>query len=209
MSSNILKLYYQLLKKYKDPKIYWPYWCSERKTDRQREVIAFGAILTQRTSWNNVERALDSLKKGGLLSLEKVAFLKNLDKLKKLIRPAGFYHAKSQRLHVFSSFVIKRYGGIRRLLKVETDILRKELLKIHGIGPETADTILLYALDKPSFVIDEYTRRFVRNYGLIAETGYEKLKSFFEKSLPRDVFVYQSFHVFIILEQKGKKAHSE
>lgn len=202
--NKICRLYLELRKKHGSPEKIWPQWCASQKTLPLREIIAIGAILTQRTSWHNADLALRNLKKKGLLSLEKIADLDNLSRLTDLIRPAGFYQTKPQRLFDFCSFVVKEYGGLKNLLREDLKITRQKLLAISGIGPETADTILLYVLDKPSFVIDEYTKRLVKKRKLAANFDYGYLKELFERNLPREVKIYQDFHALIIIEEKGE-----
>ena len=200
--NEIHRLYFDLFKKYGSPEQYWPQWCKKEKSLCDREIIALGAILTQRTSWRNAETALINLKKAGLLSLEKIAELGSYKPLISLIKAAGFYQTKPKRLFDFCRFAIKEYGGLRGLLKENLEEARVKLFSLYGIGPETADTILLYALDKSSFVIDEYTRRLVKKEGWGTNLSYEYLKSLFEKSLPVDVKIYQDFHALIIFSQK-------
>jgi len=203
VENRIYDLYKNLRQKYGPAKKYWPYWCARNKTNRLREIVAIGAILTQRTSWRNADLALRNLKKEGLLSFQKISQLKNLDKLTKLIRVAGFYQSKPQRLFALCFFINNKYGNLEKFKKVNLSLARSELLSKKGIGPETADTILLYALDKPSFIIDEYTKRFVRKYQLSQNQDYSNLKQFFEKKLPKNTSLYQNFHTLIIVEQKG------
>jgi len=200
------QLYLDLLKKHGPPKKLWPEWCASSKSPLLQEIIAIGAILTQRTSWRNADLALRNLKREKMLSIKKIGSLRNLNQLTNLIKPAGFYQTKPKRLHVFCSFVAKQHdGNLSNLRKKQLKSTRQELLSLYGIGPETADTILLYALDKPSFVIDEYTKRLVKKIDLTKKTKYEDLKEFFENHLPKSSKVYQNFHALIIIEQKGKK----
>lgn len=203
-SNKIYDFYLGLSQKHGSCEELWPQWCASRKTLRDREVILFGAILTQRTSWHNVEIALKNLKKADLLSLEKIASLKSLNYLTELIRPAGFYQSKPKRLFGLCSFIIKKYGSLEKMMKAETGTLRTELLSFSGIGPETTDVILLYVLDKLSFVIDEYTKRLVVKSKLADNLSYDFLQDLFQKSLPCDLTIYQNFHALIILEQRGK-----
>ena len=203
---KIFSLYKILLKEHGDPEKLWPDWCSKNKNVKLRELIALGAILTQRTSWRNADIALRNLLKVDLLSLEIIAGISDLTKLTDLIRPAGFYTTKPKRLHAFSSFVMNNYGGLERMISEDTKLVREKLLKVYGIGPETADTLLLYALDKPSFVIDEYTKRFVKKYELSVETdNYDSLKEMFERSLTKDTTLFQNYHALMIVDAKGKK----
>ena len=205
VGSKIDQLYLDLLEKFGPPEKYWPQWCKAEKTLRDKEVIALGAILTQRTSWHNAELAILNLKKAGLLSLKKIAELESPEVLAPQVRVAGFYQSKPKRLFALCSFIIKNYGNIRGLLEEKLEDVREKLLTISGIGPETADTILLYALDKPSFVIDEYTKRLVKKENLATNFDYDYLKDLFEKSLPCDAKIYQDFHALIIFNQKEEK----
>jgi len=202
--SKIYQIYLDLLQKYGSPEKYWPQWCKKSKTIRDREIIAIGAILTQRTSWHNAETAILNLKKTGLLSLKKISELQSSERLIPYVRVAGFYQSKPRRLFDLCTFVVKNYGNIENLLKDELKIIKEKLLSLYGIGPETADTILLYSLDKPSFVIDEYTKRLAKKEKLSENFDYDYLKNLFEKNLPADVKIYQDFHALIIFSQKEK-----
>jgi len=204
ITKPIHQLYLELLERHGGPERFWPQWCAAHKTPALRELIAIGAVLTQRTSWHNADLALRNLQKAGLLSLAAIAALPNLEKLTELIRPAGFYTTKPQRLFDFCSFVTCEYGSLEKLGQEELNVAREKLLALKGIGPETADTILLYALDQPTFVIDEYTKRLVKGRGLATKFGYDHLKGLFEEQVPREVAIYQNFHVLIIVAQKGE-----
>lgn len=160
-------------------------------------------ILVQRTSWHNANIALKNLKKDKLLSLSKISSLKSLDKLTQLIRPAGFFQSKPKKLFDICTFIMKN-GGVSNLMKGKTEDIRSELLNIKGIGLESADTILLYALDKPVFVIDEYTRRWFEKNHLSPERNYSKLQQFFQTNLKPDLTTYQYFHALIIISQRGR-----
>ena len=206
MKNKVYGIYRNLLKKYGDPEKIWPQWCAKKKTEKDRELIVIGAILTQRTSWRNAHLALENLKRKNLLSLRNIAKLSNLEKLTDLIRPAGFYQTKPKRLSTLASFIVQKYGNLNKFAKEDLNVARNKLLNLYGIGPETADTILLYALDKPSFVIDEYTKRFVNKFFPYQKIfDYYNLKSFFEKNLPKKAKVYQDYHCLIIVEGKGLK----
>lgn len=204
--NRIYRLYLELCGKHGDPKSLWPQWCADKKGSRLREIIAIGAILAQRTSWHNADLALKNLKKARLLSLEKIASLKDLDVLKELTRPAGFYQTKPKRLFGLACFIIKECGSLKNFIREDLKAAREKLLNLYGIGPETADTILLYAMDKPSFVIDEYTKRLAGELKLSKTLTYDYLKELFEKSLPKSADIYQDFHALIIIDQRGRKA---
>lgn len=197
------KLYKELKKKYGKPKTQWGLWCKRPKTEKERERVLIGAILTQRTNWKNVELALDNLRKRRAASLKGVYRLGS-KKLAPLIKPAGFYKTKAGYLFNLAGFVVKNYGSLERMKKAEEKALREELLKLKGIGPETADSILLYALDKPIFVIDEYTKRLVKKHNLAAKTDYHLLQKLFEKNLKKNLKLYQDFHALIVIDGKNK-----
>lgn len=203
--NKIYQFYLDLLQKYGPPGKIWPQWCARRKSWRDRELIVIGAILTQRTSWHNADLALKNLKKNKLLSLKKISQLNDLNHLTKLIRPAGFYQVKPKRLYDLCRLIAKKYGGLKKFKKEKLTVARERLLGVYGIGPETADTILLYACDQPIFVVDEYTKRWVKKRKLSKKFTYDFLQNLFEKHLPGNIRIYQNFHALIVIEQKGKE----
>jgi len=151
--------------------------------------IAFGAVLTQNTSWKNVEKALENLIKHNMLDFEKV-YCSDIEFLKELIRPAGFYNQKAKTLKAVSKLFLE---------KPHKDITREDLLSIKGVGKETADSILLYALNKPYFVIDAYTKRFLSRLGLVSDKiDYDSLQSFITQNIEMDLEVYKEFHALIV-----------
>ena len=196
------KLYQQLKRKYGKPQGQWRLWCQRPKTKKEREEVMMGAILTQRTNWNNVELSLKNLKEAEIDSFKSI-YLLGPKTLERLIKPSGFYRVKAQYLFNLAKFIIKTYGTIDKMKKVETKELREQLLSLKGIGPETADSILLYALDKPIFVIDEYTRRLVKKENLAQNLSYQFLQELFEKNIKKDFRFYQDFHALIVID--GKK----
>lgn len=151
---------------------------------RSRFEVIIGAYLTQNTAWTNVERALDSLRKAHCLSLRGIRRTP-LPKLEKLIRSAGYFRQKARRLKTFVRFLDERYGGsLARMFAQPTEQLREELLALNGVGPETADSILLYAGNHPVFVVDAYTRRILERHELIpTRAGYEEIRQLFERAL--------------------------
>ncbi|RMG04670.1 MAG: endonuclease III domain-containing protein [Nitrospirae bacterium] len=158
-----------------------------------------GAILTQNTNWSNVERAISTLKEEGVLdpySLYKIS----KKRLAGLIRPAGYFNIKAGRLKSFIRYFVEKHDGDAEKMKgSDMDSLRAELLEVNGIGPETADSILLYALDKPVFVIDAYTKRVLHRHGLIDETaGYSECQALFHKALPEDVKLFNEYHALFV-----------
>ena len=157
--------------------------------------IAVGAILTQNTNWTNVEKAIASLKAEKALTPKTLYALPERE-LARLIRSSGYHNVKARRLRNFLRFLFENYdGSLRKMFLASTDNLRVELLEIKGIGPETADSILLYAGGKQTFVIDAYTRRALSHHGLIdGKEKYECVKRMIEANLPRDVALYNEFH---------------
>jgi endonuclease-3 related protein len=158
-----------------------------------------GAILTQNTSWQNVERAIVNLKKARALSWRRMRRLSQRA-LARLIRPAGYYNIKARRLKNFLRFLERHYSGdLRRMKRRPAARLRQELLSVNGIGPETADSILLYALDKPVFVIDAYTRRWMARHRLAAaEASYGDLQKIFMEALPPQTSLFNEYHALIV-----------
>ncbi|NPA95580.1 MAG: endonuclease III domain-containing protein [Thermodesulfobacteria bacterium] len=162
--------------------------------------IAIGAILTQNTNWTNVEKAIHNLKEHGLLNPRAMLELPD-EKLAQLIRPAGYYNIKTTRLKHFLRFLHDFYNGnIESMKDRDTHILREELLAIHGIGPETADSILLYSLDKPIFVVDAYTIRILSRHDILdpQTTDYQQVQDIFMDNLPRDPCLYNEFHALFV-----------
>jgi len=155
--------------------------------------ICVGAILTQNTNWRNVEKALAALSALGLTSPESIASV-TLEELGNAVRPSGFYKQKAERLKIFSEFILS-FGSFRRFRERVT---RQEMLNVKGIGPETADSILLYALSRPVFVIDAYTKRIFKRLGYGSRKGYDEWREFFERHLPKDPALYMEFHALIV-----------
>lgn len=161
--------------------------------------ISVGAILTQNTAWANVNRAIGRLKEKHAMN---VRALKDLShkRLARLIRAAGYFNVKARRLKNFISFLRNRYGGsLKKMFRQETNRLREELLSVNGTGPETADSILLYAGQKAIFVIDAYTKRiFSRHQVMAYEKSYDEFQQLFMKSLPADVDLYNQYHAMLV-----------
>ena len=173
------------------PSRWWP-------GDSPLEVMV-GAILTQNTAWGNVERAIKRLKAEGALS---PSFLHRVDEtvLSEWIRPAGYYRIKARRLKNFFDFFIREYQGkIQKMQNQPLESLRRELLAVKGIGPETADSILLYALNMPTFVVDAYTHRiFSRHQFIDNDISYEELQAYFMDHLPSDPQLYNEYHALLV-----------
>ena len=166
--------------------------------------IIVGAILTQNTSWRNVEQALVRLQEQGVLSVESLTQIGE-DRLAEMVRPAGTYRVKARRLKNFFRFLREEYQGrIEALVEPPLEMLRDQLLGVRGVGPETADSILLYALGRPTFVVDAYTYRIFSRHRLIPEeSDYEGLRSFFMDALPEEVPLYNEFHALIVRTGKA------
>ncbi len=161
--------------------------------------VMVGALLTQNTSWSNAARAIRRLKEEGLLLPERLARIPQR-KLARRIRSSGYFNQKARRLIGFVRYFLKRYGGSpSRMRKVPLRRLRKELLALPGIGPETADSMLLYALEKPTFVVDSYTRRVLARHSLISwEASYEQIQAFFMGSLPPGAPLFNEYHALLV-----------
>lgn len=161
------------------------------------EVIV-GAILTQNTSWKNVEKAILNLKLQNLLAPEALRDIP-VETLASAIRPSGYYNQKAKKIKEFVKYFFDRYdGSIIKMRKKEKQALRKELLEIHGIGPETADAILLYALEKPVFVVDTYTKRILERHSwLNHKATYQDIQHLFMSNLPLDTQLYNEYHALI------------
>lgn len=170
---------------------WWP-------ADTPFEVVV-GAVLTQNTAWGNVERALENLKAEGVLTPRG---LQDIDeaRLAGLIRPAGYYNIKAQRLKGLMAFLFREYGGdLTALFSDPLSTLRVKLLEVNGIGPETADSILLYAGEQPIFVIDAYTKRILSRHGMITDGAtYEEVQDLFMRSLPPNVSLYKEYHALLV-----------
>lgn len=158
-----------------------------------------GAILTQNTAWTNARRAIRNLKKAGLLTPEKM-HCAPLSALSAHIRPAGYFNVKARRLKNFTDHLFNLHGGsLNRLFAQDTRTLRSELLSINGIGPETADCIVLYAAGKPAFVIDAYTKRILTRHGLAGEDAtYAEMQKLFTTELAADTALYNEYHALIV-----------
>lgn len=191
MLSEQLTEIYQLLFDRFGPQHWWP-------GETQFEIIT-GAVLTQNTSWANVEKAIANLKSAHLLTPEKLHHL-NVSQLAELIRPAGYYNIKAKRLKNFLAWLFQDYNGrLENLENLDTDRLRAELLAVKGIGRETADSILLYAFDRPIFVVDAYTARVAVRHELIGpEADYEQLRDLFQSNLPQKPQLFNEYHALLV-----------
>jgi endonuclease-3 related protein len=190
MTTALVEIYDRLLAHY-GPQHWWP-------GETPFEVLV-GTVLTQNTSWKNVELAIARLREADLLEL-RALFDVSQDELEELIRPAGYYRLKAGRLRNLLRYVIDEHdGSLDAMFARPRDELREELLAINGIGPETADSILLYAGGLPSFVVDTYTHRVLKRHGLVDfEADYHAIKEHFEATLEVDVPLYNEFHALLV-----------
>jgi len=188
--STLLQIY-QILQSHYGHRNWWP-------ADTPFEVV-IGAILTQNTNWNNVETAITNLRHADALTAAAILQLPR-EKLEQLIRSSGFFRQKAERLQLFCGYLQKHHhGSLERFLDREVNLVREELLEQRGIGPETADSILLYAGYHPSFVIDAYTLRLFQRLGVL--TGKEKyleIRALFMANLPSKVQLYNEYHALIV-----------
>ncbi len=161
--------------------------------------VMVGAVLTQNTSWKNVERAIRALRAEGLVEPRALYELSE-EELAERIRAAGYFRLKARRLRNLLQLLVERYdGSLERMFATDLPALREELLAVNGIGPETADSILLYAGGLPTFVVDAYTHRVLARHGWMPfDTSYDEIKEFFESGLPVDAPLYNEFHALVV-----------
>jgi len=189
---DILLKIYNSLYHYFGPLNWWP-------GDTPFEIMV-GAILTQNTSWSNAEKAINNLKKENLLEPRKLYRI-NQEGLAQLVKPSGYYNIKAQRLKNFVNLFVNDFeGSTEKMFSGDGRELRKKLLKVNGIGPETADSILLYAGNKPFFVVDTYTKRIFSRHNLIPiDATYQQIQEFFVQNLDKDVELFNEFHAQIVM----------
>jgi endonuclease-3 related protein len=188
--NKLLEIYHKLYRAF-GPQHWWP-------GDSPFE-IAIGAILTQNTNWANVEKAIGNLKKKMVLNSTSIYKMK-IERLASLIRPAGYFNIKAGRLKSFINFLMSEYhGSMKRMRSEEMHTLRTKLLNVHGIGPETADSILLYALNKPVFVTDAYTRRVLSRHNIIKhDAGYDHIQNLFQSTMEKDAVLFNEYHALFV-----------
>jgi endonuclease-3 related protein len=167
------------------------------------EVIV-GAILTQNTSWGNVERAIANLRSAQMLTPSAISAAR-MARLAALVRPSGYFRQKAKKLKAFVRFLQRDYGGsLKRMFETPTEVLREKLLSVHGIGPETADSILLYAGEFAVFVVDAYTHRIFGRHGITnGKADYENVRALVEAALPRDSQLFNEFHALVVNTAKN------
>lgn len=189
MADQLLEIYQRLLRHF-GPQSWWP-------GDTPLEIMV-GAVLTQNTNWLNVEKAIANLKDAGLLALPALSEVP-VEALAWQIKPSGYYNLKAQRLKNLVAAVGRSNEDLEDFLSSDLDILRDKLLQIKGIGPETADSIILYAAEKPIFVIDAYTHRILNRHDLIwEESDYHELQEMFMGSIPAEVPLYNEYHALLV-----------
>jgi endonuclease-3 related protein len=189
MSEQILEIY-DLLYRHFGPQEWWP--------GETRLEITVGAVLTQNTNWRNVEKAIANLKGAGLLSLPALAGTP-AEILAQYIRPSGYYNLKAKRLKNLIAAIGQSDDDLEIFLTADLDTLRHNLLAVKGIGPETADSIILYAAGQPIFVIDAYTHRILLRHNLIwEESDYHEMQELFMTSLPAEVELYNEYHALLV-----------
>jgi endonuclease-3 related protein len=190
LSDKLNQIYKLLLKAY-GPQKWWP-------AESSLEVMV-GAVLTQNTNWQGVEKAIANLKRVNLLDPHKLKAIPT-EELSRLIKPAGYFNLKARRLKNLIGMVVEAYGGdLAGMGQTETAQLRQELLLVNGVGPETADSILLYAFHRPIFVVDTYTYRVTNRHALVEEeVNYQALQDFFMQHLPLDVDMFNEYHALLV-----------
>ncbi len=211
--NKIQQAYCKLLKAY-GKQGWWPivndktllceYGTGAPRNEAEMAEMCIGAILTQNTAWKNVEKAIANLKRNSLIDFSKIAAM-DAEKLAQLIKSSGYYNQKTRKLKLFAEHVVGNYGGsLERMLGKSVGELREELLSLHGIGPETADSIMLYAAGKTVFVIDAYTKRVFARIGISREgSSYDELQRMFMESLPSDSSLFNEYHALIVELGKG------
>jgi endonuclease-3 related protein len=190
MTASLHEVYEKLLAAY-GPQSWWP--------GNGPFEIMVGAVLVQNTAWKNVEKAIDNLREDCLLTPAALHAVP-AEELEELIRPAGYFRLKTKRLRNLLNFIMERYDGdLERMFATSLSTLREELLSINGIGPETADSILLYAGELPTFVVDTYTSRVLKRHGWIEfEADYHAIQDHFQSQLPDSVQLYNEYHALLV-----------
>jgi endonuclease III related protein len=197
VKARLLRLYRDLRRRY-GPQHWWP--------GRSAFEVAAGAILTQHTAWTNAARAVAALRGRGLLTPARLVAVPEAE-LAAVIRPAGTYRVKARRLRAFTQWLLARSGGrFHDLRRAPLGPLRRDLLTVAGLGPETVDAILLYAAHRPVFVADAYTRRVLGRHGLLSPSaGYEEARMFIESHLPSDPALFNEFHALLVAGAKATR----
>lgn len=187
---DLRKVYEDLFNAF-GPQHWWP--------GETPEEVLIGAVLVQSVSWKNVERAIENLRSEKLIHIKRLYDLP-VDELHELIQSVGYYRVKAKRLRNLLEFLVVEYNGsVHSLFALPIAEARQQLLGVNGVGPETADSILLYAAGMPTFVVDAYTRRVLLRHGWIEPPAkYEAMKQLFEQQLPEDAQLYNEFHALVV-----------
>jgi len=190
MRATLKEVYDRLLESF-GPQGWWP-------GESPFEVLV-GAVLVQNTSWKNVVKAIDNLRDADVTSPQAVGDLAQ-EELEELVRPAGYFRLKARRLRNLIEFILRRYdGSLDAMFAAGLPVVREQLLTVNGVGPETADSILLYAGNLPTFVVDTYTHRVLSRHGWIdPESDYHAVKDHFEQNLTTDVALYNEYHALLV-----------
>jgi endonuclease III related protein len=190
MSATLVQVYQTLFDAF-GPQHWWP-------GDGQFEMIV-GAVLVQNTAWKNVKKALDNLRQADLLEPHAL-YAVPVEELEELIRPAGYFRIKAKRLRSLLRFLVEQYdGSLEAMFHADTATLCEQLLSVHGIGPETADSILLYAGGRPVFVVDTYTHRIFARHGWIGfDADYHAIQDYFQSGLPDDAPLLNEYHALLV-----------
>ncbi len=208
-----MELYNKLLNNF-GPQFWWPvtdagevtptYRRRKHLTKKQMIEVCIGALLAQNTDWKNAAKALENLNRAKILCCRRIAGARQKT-IAKLIKPSGYFNQKAKKLQAFCKYLKKNYAcSVEKMLAKPLAELRSELLSLHGIGNETADDIILYAAEKPVFVIDAYSQRLNERLKLSNAKNYEELQKFFESSLEKDVALFNEFHALIVRFCKEK-----
>ena len=192
----LLMQYFAVMSQNLGPMRWWP--------ARTPFEVIVGAILTQNTSWGNVERAIANLRSAQMLTPLAISAAR-MARLAALVRPSGYFRQKAKKLKAFVRFLRREYGGsLKRMFDTPTEVLREKLLSVHGIGPETADSILLYAGEHAVFVVDAYTHRIFGRHGITnGKPDYENVRALVEAALPRDSQLFNEFHALVVNTAKN------
>ena len=190
MTATLSEIYQRLFTAF-GPQHWWP--------GNSPLEVALGAVLVQNTNWQNVAKAIENLRRADLLQTHALLAVPT-EELEELIRPAGYFRIKARRLRSLLEFIVGRYdGSLEGMFSTDLCTLREELLAVHGIGPETADSILLYAGQLPVFVVDTYTHRVFARHGWIGfDADYHAIQDHFQSGLPEDVQLYNEYHALLV-----------
>jgi len=190
MKITLTQLYERLFDEF-GPQHWWP--------GRSPLEVMIGAVLVQNTAWSNVRHAIENLRDADLIDVHALYAVSTAE-LEELIRPAGYFRVKTRRLRALLAYLVEQYdGSLERMFTTALDTLREELLAVHGIGPETADSILLYAGELPAFVVDTYTHRVLARHGWIGfGADYHAIQDYFVQGLPEEVPLYNEFHALFV-----------